>query len=149
MDKFNNFLPDKYKLFTFSDQYRLIFYISEKELEKNNITYDCLAWIETIWLEEDNEMSISWITTNNGYKGNGLGTMLIIAATTYHYKVNNIKQIILDDFSNNAFLSNNIYTSLGLKYIEAEQPEMIGKSSVIIKKWGSFINKYKNKKFYN
>jgi len=149
MDKFNKFLPDKYKLFTFSYDQRLIFYISEKELEKDNLTQNCLAWIETIWLEEDNEMSISWITTNNGYKGNGLGTMLIIAAATYHYKVNNIKQIVLDDFSNHAFLSNNIYTSVGLKYIEKKQPEMIGKSSVVIKKWKSFINKYKNKKFYN
>ncbi len=146
MDKFNNLLPSKYNIFTFFHDDRVIFYINDKKLLKHNLITDCLAFIETISLDEDNEICISWIATNTGYKRKGLASMLIIAAATY-YK--NKSQIILDDCSDYAFIKGNIYTSLGFKYINSNEPEMIGKPSIIIKKWSSFVNKYNKRPFYN
>ena len=146
MDKFNHFLPGKYNIFTFFYDDRVIFYINDKKLLRDNLTTDCLAFIETITLDEDDEMCISWIATNTGYKRKGLASMLIIAATEY-YK--NKSQIVLDDCSDYAFIESNIYTSLGFKYINSNEPEMIGKPSTIIKKWKSFINKYGKRQFYN
>ena len=149
MNKFNNFLPDKYKLFINKEEHQLIFYINDKELTTSEVTTSCLAWLVSIWMEEDNEMTISWLITNIDYRGNGLGSLLIIAAATYYKQKYDVKKIELDDCSNHCFLEDNIYTSLGFKYIKSTEPEMIGKTSNIIKKWSSFINKNKRKKFYN
>ena len=150
MDKFNKFLSNKYQLFTLvSTGDRLIFYVSEKELTDETVVDNCIAWIETVWFEEDNEMCITWITTHEEYRGNGLGSFLIIAATTYYKQEYGCKKAILDDFTDYSFMINNIYTKLGFEYINKREPEMIGKTNTIIKKWESFINKNKNKKFYN
>ena len=149
MDKFNNFLPNKYKLFINKEEHQLIFYISEEKLTTPEVTINCLAWLVSIWMEEDNEMTISWITTNTGYRGNGLGSLLIIAATTYYKQKHNVKKIELDDCSDLSFTKDNIYIKLGFEYINSNEPEMICETSTIIKKWSSFNNKNKRKKFYN
>ena len=150
MDKFNKFLSNKYQLFNLvSIGDRLIFYVSEKELTDETLVDNCVAWIETVLFEEENELCITWLKTNDEYRGNGIASLLIIAAATYYQQEYGCIKVTLDDFSDRSFIENNIYTSLGFEYINKKEPEMIGQSHKIIKKWKSFINKNKNKKFYN
>jgi hypothetical protein len=118
-----------------------IFYLHEDILDNDEID-DAYAWIQ---IHVDDIINIHYLKTRGDVRGNGLARYLIFYSLYYF---NNINVIELDDMSNNYGKRRNIYTTMGFKYIEDDQPEMIGYRNDIIKYYDAFRKKYNNTKYF-
>lgn len=142
-------IPKSHKLFCYickNDQYySIIFYINDKLLKSNEIT-NATSFIHSVIDEKNKEATIIFIQTNKKYRNKGIAQFLLISLCSYiKHKINTI---VLDDMTKNAWKKNNLYTNLGIRYInEYPEPEMIGECKFISEHFNNFKKKY-NKDFF-
>jgi hypothetical protein len=110
---------------------KIIYYISPKELtlydlKKNYLNLEGI--MEVIHSYKEGVM----IVTNIQSLVKGNGTLLMIHASKCAVE-ENIKFIELDDCSNKYRKSHNIYSKLGLSYVNEFGPEMSGELGIISK----------------
>lgn len=91
---------------------------------------------------------IKWVGVDENYRGNGIGIFLILLFTTY-CKYRGFPLVELDDMTDLARTSSNIYKKLGFKYRikNGVEPEMIGDANNINNNFNSFKKKYRGKLF--
>jgi hypothetical protein len=93
----------------------------------------------------ETSLNISYLSTNDKFVGNGIGTFLMIVAADFINKEYNAIKITLDNSSDRQKGQKSIYTNLGLWYIYDYGPEMEGSLTDIIGKWDEFVLKNKAK----
>lgn len=155
LNKFTSLLPTKYKIFAYrkleENGESVIFYISETliDVEKESAIDTSVGFISFYIDYLDKDLTVLFVKTNPSFLGNGIGTFLMILAGCYtnSLKDKEITTVKLDDDSDNSWnLEKNIYIKLGLSYVNDEpEPEMEGKLSSLISKWGEYKAKYQDK----
>ena len=116
-----------------------IYYIDSEPLtfKEYNATKTWLpGYIETTWDLYDKEIEVNYI--NSTVKNKGIGTLLFCTAMQIAHQ-RGIQTIDLDDSSDRYRDHNNIYTKLGLFYVEEYGPEMSGYCSDVLQIWNSEI----------
>lgn len=90
-----------------------------------------------------NSMNVNFVSVQTKFRGQGVGTYLLIVASTYALKKYNMTKITLDDDSKHAWRKNNMYIKTGLSYINKKpNPEMEGYTQTIVNRWKEFKTKY-------
>jgi ribosomal protein S18 acetylase RimI-like enzyme len=152
LNKFTKLLSEKYTIFAYKNQevngLSIIFYISENIINMEDMKTDEAVGFISFYIDDnDKDLTILFIRTNSKFTGNGIGTFLMILAASYVNSSNKtITKIRLDDDSDNSWQENNIYTKLGLKYINSEpEPEMEGTIQAVVDYWDIFKPKYESK----
>lgn len=144
-DNFTDILPDNYNLFFYRNNNEYMIYISETEINLNNISTISIGYITFAIDYNDSELIIQFLQSNILRVGIGHYLMLIIG---YFADNQHIKKILLDDDSDLAH-NDSIYQRVGCRYIEDElSPEMECTPKDILNKYNEFYKKYKNKGFF-
>lgn len=111
----------------------VIFYFAD--IPQNVYHLNINAMYGYIYGTINHDATIIWISTHPNYLKLGIATLLIKIYTLY-VKQLGINNIMLDDMSDYARCTNNIYLKLGFKYVENNNtPEMIGNVNELIHGW--------------
>ena len=141
-EEFTNILSEQYNLFFYRKNNEYIIYISQSEIDLNNVSNIAIGYITFVIDYDDSELVIQFIKSNIPKVGIGHYLMLIIG---YIAKNQDIKKILLDDDSDLAH-QDSIYQKVGCEYLDEKPfPEMECYPDVILKKYNEFYKKYKNK----
>lgn len=128
--RFNSLLPNGYNLYRYVETYETehtVFYINKSKLDK--IHFD-KSFGHVEFITGNGETTITNIETSKKYRGNGIGSFLILVCADYCKHTS--RYIELDDMSDFPWTKKNIYLKLGFHYLNGEpEPEMKGLSSII------------------
>jgi hypothetical protein len=110
----------------------VVYYIANKKLCVQELkTYHKLipGFIEVVFHPDEKSMTV--IDLHSARPGNSYATHLMVYACNEAVK-RRISTITLDDCSDNYRKNRNIYTNVGMKYVNSEGgPEMIGNTKTI------------------
>jgi N-acetylglutamate synthase-like GNAT family acetyltransferase len=138
--KFTNIMPPDIDPYIFVKANQFILYIAKNKVDFNKIdsiilNENLVGYIEFVIIEEEGSATVSYISVSDTYQGLGISKFLFIIMSEVLNKIG-IEKIELDDDSDRAWQSNNLYLQLGFKYINDEpEPEMIGNSIIISSLW--------------
>lgn len=144
-DIFQDILPSEYKLILKNhNHYHDDAYSFTINRIDDNVN---IAYIYFSIDKNDKDLYIIYIeTTVKKYKSKGIGSYLLMLAATFSEIY--VSKILLDDMSDNFNTYNNVYTNLGLKYMNEQEPEMEGKISDVCNYWDNFKSKYRTRDFF-
>jgi ribosomal protein S18 acetylase RimI-like enzyme len=83
-----------------------------------------ISKLEFVYDNDDNTITIININTKNGYEGQGHASKLLSKLIVFAKK-HEVKEIYLDDMSDNYRKKSNIYIKFGFTYIDDYGPEMV------------------------
>ena len=113
-----------------------------------------VGYIEIVINMKDKVLTVTWVSVSELFQNNGIAKYLLILSAELA-RARGAKTMELDDHSDLAWDQDNLYTSLGFKYVgsppkppNSGEPEMVGCIDEITGKWETFRQKYVHRLFF-
>jgi len=110
----------------------MLYYLGERAISLDQFNKTTLP--STLIAVIGSKLNILSVHSEKNERGKGYAMYLISAACLDAYE-KDVEKVTLDDMTDRSRKRNNIYTRLGMQYIDPEYPEMEGETIKIGKAW--------------